>query len=135
MRKRQATFCVVKSQPGCFQLNIQGNKQQRHIFFIPPRILCCCTLNELLITPEGTSFGGNICIFLSLVGFICYLFHNRVVRKARICHRRLSSNLQRLLCSFVLLEYNLTLQSTFEEDICTFDRIHLVCVCCVCACV
>lgn len=59
----------------------QGKKQQCHIFF-PPRILFCCTPNELLITPEGLSFGGNVYIFLSLVGFVGSRFHKRGVGKA-----------------------------------------------------
>lgn len=77
---RQPTFCVVKSQPACFQFDRQGKNQQHHIF--PPRILFCCTPNELLITPEGLSFGGNVYIFLSLVGFVGSRFHKRVVGKA-----------------------------------------------------
>lgn len=79
-RHRQATFCVVESRPACFQFDSQGQKE-RHIFF-PPRILFCCTANELLITPEGLSFGGNVYIFLSLVGFVGSRFHKRVVGKA-----------------------------------------------------
>lgn len=75
------TFGVAKSPPGCFQFDSQGKNQQRHIFF-PPRILLCCTANELLMTPEGLPFGGNVYIVLSLVGFVGSRFHKRVVGTA-----------------------------------------------------
>lgn len=48
-----------------------GNKQQCLLFFSLPRILCM--LNELLITLEGFSFGGNT-HFFSLSGVIMLYF-------------------------------------------------------------